>query len=498
MNTELIDISPTRKELRIELDAAAVRTEYDRVSDRYAKQAVVPGFRRGRAPVSVVRQRYKKEIQGEVLSELVPQAVNEAITERALNVIGEPDIHFAAEDELDQLGQKSLALHAHLEVLPEITLGEYRGLEVTRRVRPVTDADVEEVIESLREGSASLQPVEDRGAQPGDTVTVNFRGRFINPPDQEDINVEEVEVELGGAGVLDEFTNNLLGTRSDEERTFTIRYPEDFKAKGLAGKEIEYTAKIAAVRVKELPELNDEWAKSLGDEGVDSVEELHEHIRQTLTEQARIEADNRLRETVVGKLIDAHPVEVPQTLLQRQTYRLLEATLRDLTARGIDPRDPNIEGKALFGRVEHEAKRQLQASLILDRLAEQEKIEVSSEEIEAEVAAFAHAAGQPVEEVRATLTKEGVERSIADRLQTRKALNFVIENAHVSEEEWREEVEAEENPPAVQEAAQVEAAEETATETNKQQSTSGAEQGAGEAHTEEDSNERPTSGSSPQ
>ena len=496
MNTELIDISPTRKELRIEIDAAAVRAQFDRVSDRWAKVATVPGFRPGRAPVALVRQRYKKEIRGEVLSELVPQAVTQAITERALNVIGEPDVHFAAEDELDRLGQKSLALHAHLEVLPEITLGEVRGLEVARRVRPITDVDVEEVIKNWHERSASLQPVEDRGAEPGDTVTANYLGRFINPPEQEDINVEEVDTELGGEDVLEDFTNNLLGARPDDERTFTVRYPEDFKSTGLAGKEIEYTAKVVAVRVKELPELNDEWAQSLGEEGVDSLEALRAKVREALTERARAEAENRLRETVMNKLIEAHPVEVPQTLLQRQTYKVLEATMRDMLTPGIDPRDAGVGGKALCERVQQEARRQLQVSLLLEHIAEQENIGPTNEEMEAEIAALARASHQSIEQVRATLTKEEVERSIAGRLRTHKALDFVIENARVSEEEWREE-EVEANSPAAEATRAEEATGEAMIAANQQQSTNTAQQGAGETQTEESATEPRASGPSP-
>ncbi|MGH9901383.1 MAG: trigger factor, partial [Pyrinomonadaceae bacterium] len=194
MKTELVDVSPTRKELKIEIDAADVRAEYDRVSDRYSRLATVPGFRKGHAPRAVVRQRYKNEIRSEVLQQVVPQAINDAINESALDVIGEPDIHLDNDAALEKFGERPISIHAHVEVMPEVRLGRYKGLAVTRRTRPVTDEAVEEMIQGLRESSASLQPVEDRGAAPGDTVTVNFRGRFVNPPADEDINVDDVEV----------------------------------------------------------------------------------------------------------------------------------------------------------------------------------------------------------------------------------------------------------------------------------------------------------------
>src|SRR2546421_2455593 len=229
MKTELVDISPTRKEIKIEIEADTVRKAYDRISDQYAKLATVPGFRRGHTPRSVVRTRFKDKIRGDVLQELVPQAVQDAIEEHKLEAIGEPELHLDnAEGLADKFGTEPISLHVHVEVLPEVTLGEYKGLEASRRVRPVTDEDVDRVIEGLREASASLQPVEDRGAEIGDTVTVNFNGKFVETPEAEDINVEDVDVELGGEGVQEEFTDNLLGVKADEERRFTVNYPEDF------------------------------------------------------------------------------------------------------------------------------------------------------------------------------------------------------------------------------------------------------------------------------
>ncbi|HWT02529.1 MAG TPA: trigger factor, partial [Pyrinomonadaceae bacterium] len=294
MKTELVNLSPTRKEIKIEVEADAIRSAYDTISDRYAQLATVPGFRRGHAPRSVVRTRFKDKIRGEVLQELVPQAVQDAIAEHGLNVIGEPELHLDNAEELANFGSGPISLHVHVEVLPEVTLGDYKGLEAGRRTRPVRDEDVERVIEGLREASASLEPVEDRGAELGDTVTVNFLGKFVEAPDEEDINVEDVDVELGGPGVQQEFTDNLMGVRADEERTFTVEYPPDFSSKGLAGKKVEYVATATAVRRKELPEVDDEWAKSLGEE-FESVASLREKVREDLEKRAGVESDNRVR-----------------------------------------------------------------------------------------------------------------------------------------------------------------------------------------------------------
>lgn len=442
MKTEIIDISPTRKEVKIEIEATAVRTAFERISARYAKLASVPGFRPGHAPVSVVRTRFKDEIRTEVLREIVPEAIEGAITENALEVIGEPEVHLDNTAGLEKMGQEPISVHVHVEVWPQVELGEYKGLEAARRVRPVTDEDMERVLEGLREQSAALQPVEDRPAQAGDIVTVDFNGKFVNEPEAEDINVEDVDVELGGENVQEEFTEHLLGVRPDDEKTFTVKYPEDFTSKGLAGKEISYTAKVTAVRIKVLPELDDEWAKSLGEE-YDSLATLREKVRENLEERARAESDNRLRTDIMRQLTEAHPFEVPQTFVEHQTKQNLEMVVRDMMQRGVDPRTPELNWEAVQESLKEQSTRDVRGSMLLDRIAEAEQIEVTDEEVAAEIAEYAQATRQTPEQVRAALTKQGGERSIAERLRNRKALELIVENARVSEAEWSEERPAE-------------------------------------------------------
>jgi trigger factor len=438
MKTELVDISPTRKEIKIEIEQEQVREAYDRISAMYSKRANVPGFRPGRAPVSVVRTRFKDEIRGEVVRELVPQAVQDAINENSLEVIGEPDIHLDNEKDLAQLGAGSLNVHVHVEVLPQVELGQYKGLTAARRTRPIKDEDVENVIQALRESSASLQPVEDRPSQEGDTITVNFRGKFLNEPEAEEINVEEVEVELGGEGVYEDFTKNLTGVKPDDERTFTVKYPDDFSSKGLAGKEVEYTAKVTGVSRKELPELDDEWARSLNEES-DSVATLRQKILEDLQTRAGTESDNRLRNELLGQLVAAHPFEVPETLVEHQSNHHLESIVRDMLGRGIDPRTQEMNWEQVREQLKTQAEHDVRSSLLLETIADRENIEVSQEEINAEIESFAQASRQTPQQVRDALTKQGGERSIADRLRNRKALDLLLENASISEAEWLEE-----------------------------------------------------------
>ena len=445
MKTELIDVSPTRKEIKIEIEPEQVRDSYDRVSERYAKSANVPGFRRGHAPRSVVRTRFKSEIRSEVLRELVPDAINEAIGKHSLATIGEPDVQLDNAEALERLGEDPISVKVNVEVLPEIKLEKYKGLEAGRRVRPVSDEDVDHMIEGLRDASASLQPVEDRGAESDDTVTVNFYGNFLDSPDEEDIKAEDVEVVLAGAGVQQEFTDNLLGVKPDEERTFTVEYPEDFSSKGLAGRKVEYRAQVTALRRKELPEVDDEWAKSLGDE-FDSLATLREKIREDLDKRAAAEADRRIRNDVMRKLLETHKFEVPQTLVEQQTSHRLESVIRDMIGRGIDPRHSELNWEGARNELKEQAETDVRATMLLEQIAEEEKITVSDEEVEAEIDAIIATSRQPKEQARAALTKDGGERSIATTLRNRKALDLLVENALVTEEEWSEE---EEKAPAI-------------------------------------------------
>jgi len=435
MNTELIDVSPTRKEIKIEIEPARIRSAYDRISQQYSKAATIPGFRPGHAPTSVVRTRYKSEIRSEVLRELLPDAVNEAIAEHSLNALGEPNVQLDNTEALERLGDEPLTVRVELEVLPEVTLSEYKGLEATRRTRQVTDADVDKLIEAWRDSSASLEPIEDRPSELGDIVTVNARGKELDQADAEEFNVDEVQIELGGVNVQKEFTDNLLGVHPDDTRTFLVEYPEDFSTPGLAGKKVEYVTHVISVQKRVLPELDDEWVQSLG-AGFDSVEILKTKAREDLEARATMDSDRRLRDELLRKLLDAHPFEVLETLVEHQTQQRMQSLAQQMMNQGYDPRSQNLDWERAREELRGQAESDVRASMQLEEIAEAENITVSDEEVEAEFEAIATASQQPLEQVRAALTKDGGERSIAHRLRNRKALDLLIENARVTDAEW--------------------------------------------------------------
>jgi trigger factor len=384
-----------------------------------------------------VRTRYKNEIRTEVLRELVPDAVNNAIIEHSLDAISEPDVHLENEETLERLGEDSITVKVGIEVPPEVTLGEYKGLAATRSTRPITDDDINQTIESLREGLAAMVPVEDRASELGDTVTINALGKEVDEPDAEEIKVDDIEVILGGPNVQKEFTENLTGVKPDDKKTFTVEYPADFSTAQLAGKKVAYEMEVTAVRRRELPEVDDEWAKSVGEE-FDSVDKLKKSIREDLEARAKAESDNRLRADLVRTLVAAHQFEVPQSWIEKQTNQRFESVLRDMMQRGIDPRKQQVNWQGAREELKAQAEEDVRATLLMEQIADAENLTVSDEEVEAEIELMAQMSRQPIEQIRAALTKHGGERSIAQRLRNRKALDLLIENANITDAEWND------------------------------------------------------------
>lgn len=273
-------------------------------------------------------------------------------------------------------------------------------------------------------------------------MTINARGNYVDEPEAEEMKVDDVEVLLGGPGVMEEFNQNLTGVKPEDTRTFVVEYPADYNTAGLAGKKIEYVAEVTAVRRKELPELDDEWAQSLGGD-FDSVATLLAKVREDLEQRSEVESDRLLRDDVLRKLLDANKFEVPQSLVDHQTRHRLEGVAREMINRGIDPRSEQLNWEGAREELRGQAEDDVRVSMLLEKIAETESIIVSDEEVEQEIEALANAARQSKEQVRAALTKDGGDRSIAHRVRNRKALDLLIENARITDAEWTEKKEAE-------------------------------------------------------
>lgn len=441
MKTELVEISAVEKELKIEIEPQVLRAAYDKISQRYARVADVPGFRRGNAPISLVRNRYKEEIKSDVLREVVPERVSEAIQEHGINPLSEPDLHIDNVENVKLDGSQPLSMHVHLEVMPELETPNYKGLEGVRRMRPLDENVIDEMINEKRRGEEFFEPAEDRPAQDGDTIIVDLHGKFADQPETEPLDVENMEILLDSGNKDDLFTEHLLSVTVDEERTFTVDYPENFPSEGLAGKTVEFTARVNSIGVKQLPELNDEWVKSL-DEEFESVTDLREKLRQDLEDMSKYESDNRLRDELVGQLIDTNPIEVPKIFVQRQAEALLNNFAMEMQRRGADiQRAKQDFWEVVFRSMLPQAEREVKGAFLLGKVAEAENIEISDEELNEEIENIARLTQQTPQDVRRILEsgEGGGENNLIERLRTRKAVDAVVENAVITAGEWVEE-----------------------------------------------------------
>lgn len=443
MKSELKVISPTQKEIHLQIDADAVREAYGRVSKKYASRASVPGFRKGLVPLDVVRLRFKEEIKSDVLQEVIPQKVTDAIREHQLSPLSEPQLHLENHETVKVNGSEPLNLHVHVEVMPDIPEPKYKGIEVVRRVKPVENGEVENLIAERLLREAALIPVEGRASTVGDTVIVDLEGRFDDQPDADPITATDLDVVLGDELIEASFTDNLKGVKQDEEKEFTVAYSDDFTSPALAGKTVHYKAKIKSVGLSEVPELNDEWAKSL-DEGYKSLADLRKRLKADLEKVSAADADARVRNNAVAKLIETNAFEVPNSLIENQARNLLNDFARDLQQRGVDLNQ--VEQSFIemaYSNMRQQAERDVRGALLLDKVAEAEKVEVAVEEVDAEIAKMADYYRTTPDELRTQLDKQGggVE-NIRNNLRTRKSIEALMSHAKVTEGEWIDEAAA--------------------------------------------------------
>lgn len=435
MNITVTDQEQCKKQLRLEISAETVRTETDKIAADLARKVSVPGFRPGHVPKSVVKTRFRKELRDEMLSHLLPHSLGDAIREKDLKVVGEPSV-----EDLKFKDDESIDVTFNVEVAPEFTLSSYKELPLTRHDYKIRDEDVESTINRLRAGQAELVPVEDRPAQIADIVTVNLKGKVdVNAGEAaespvEDIEQEDLEIELGASGVLKEFTEALTGAHAGDNRTFAVDYPADYKPEKYAGRRVNYSAEVIALRVKEIPELDDDFAHSVGEE-FDTVEELRSDIRSRLEKEAEQKSEAELRSSTMEKLVDRNRFDVPEYIVEKQIDSRMKALFRQMSSQGMDPRLLKIDWGTIREGQQERAEREVRGSFILERITEIEKIEVSEEELGNEIKQFAESVGQTEEVLRARLTKENTLDSIREQVKHRKALDFVIASAEIRSEE---------------------------------------------------------------
>ncbi|MGI9104109.1 MAG: trigger factor [Terriglobales bacterium] len=419
----------TRREIQVEIPADVVSRETENVVRKMQSVARLPGFRRGKVPSTVIRQRFAEEIKSEVVESLVPKYFHDEAGRQKLVPVSQPrvsDLHIAEGE--------PLRFKATFEVLPEIEVSGYQELRVEKPDTAVTDQEIDESLNRLREQHATFTAVEGRALADGDFAQVALEGLPKasaggpeEPPTAEQpkpVHLDDVMVELAGANTVREFSDNLRGTNPGDTRSFEVSYPADFSDQRLAGKTFAYTVNVKAIKQKNLPELNDAFAKELGE--FETLDVLKQKIREGLEHEKQHEAEREGKEKILDELVKRNDFQVPDALVDRQVDLRLERGLRALASQGMRPEDmKKMDFNRLRAGQREAAAREVKASLLLDKIAEAEKIEVSDQEIDAEVEALATQTKQSADAVRARLTREGALDRIRNRLRNDKALDFL-------------------------------------------------------------------------
>jgi trigger factor len=442
VKTEFIDVSDTQKNLVVEIPSTIVDAEIDKVARDYSRAARVPGFRPGKVPAKVVRQRFRDQILHDVAHGLIPRAVDEALRERGVEPVDTPDIRDVVVEE----GQP-LKFIASFETVPPIEPGDYASITVQQKGTTVSEAAVDEALNNLRERAARYEPVEARGIQLGDSVVMDLaRTAFPKSGADEPLIViageapppkppaepqtdkhDDVTVEIGGTANPPGFDQQLMDLHENQEKTFDVRYPEDYAIEELAGTTVSYSVSIKAIRKRVVPDLDDEFAKDLGE--FENLGALRARVRADLEHEAKHESEREARGELLRQLASRVTFDVPSALLDREIDRRMEDFVRRLMDQQIDPMKVNINWEEFREKQRDAASEAVRGALALDEVARREHLSVSEADVNAEVERYAERSGRAAAAVRAKLEKDGGIARLYSGLRREKTVDFLLSKA---------------------------------------------------------------------
>src|ERR1700724_2572809 len=411
-----------RRELDLEIPADEVTKAMERVAKEFARVARVPGFRPGKAPVSLIRRRFADDIKGEVVQSLVPQRVEQAVTEQKLTPVSQPQV-----EKLDFTEGQPLKFRAVFEVLPEFELANYKDLDLEMPVLEITDEDTNKALQEMSERAATFAPVEGRAVENGDFVQL----KLVGTPDGggEPLRADSVLCHIGAEETMEPFNENLRGANIGDHKNFDVAYPADYPDAKLVGKTYHYAVEVLGIKNKKLPELNDEFAKDVSD--ATTLDELKTKVRENLEHQRDHKHKELLREKVLAAIIKLHDFPVPESLVQHQMDVRLERFVRQLAGQGVDPRAVNVDWVTLRSRQQERSSDDVKAELIVDRIATAENIDVTDEELNHELEHAATHSGESAAAIHARLTKQGTLDRMKAKLRSDKTLDWLAQNSRI-------------------------------------------------------------------
>ncbi len=422
MLIDLSDVSPIRKQVEVEIPAEAVSSAFQTVTGEFARHAKVPGFRPGKTPKGVILQRFRKDIETEVIDRLLPEYFSEAISGKEFEPVGNPGLKSV--DTLEE--GKPVRFVAEFEIKPPIQLREYRGIEVTDQPVEVTEAEIDEIVERYRDRASTFVPAGDRGADEGDYVVIDITS---SGEGVETRTSEGYLMQMGEAAPLPELNDAVRGKTIGEEASFEKVYGEDAPNEQVRNKTVRYHVVIKDLKMREKPAVDDELAKAanLGE----TVAEMRDRIREDLRRHKEHEALQSKRQQVGKELVMRHEMEVPYALLSEEMTRSMRNYARFLASQGVDIEKADLDWQEVGKNLEPEARDRVKRSLILEAIAKKEGIEISDVEVDAEIRKAASGTDQEFAEVRQRLRADGGYEALRESIAQEKALEMVVQAAEV-------------------------------------------------------------------
>ena len=410
------------RELVLDIPADEVSKTYRKVVANYRKYAKIPGFRAGKVPESVVKRRYATEIRKDVIDGLLPEHFNKAVEESGIRPVGQPQVTELSVDDGAPLHVKAV-----FEYIPAFSIEGYQSVTVPKPPVEITEEEFQEELAHLRESRATVEPVEeDRALVDGDWAQITYKGLIEGDSEESPLAGEDTLVEIGGKDTVEAFSSALRGAKPGQELKAEVVYPADYAESKLAGKTVAYDVEVKAIKKRTLPVLDDDFAKELG--AYQSFADLEERVREHLAARKRRSVEGETKDRLFAALTEKYPFPVPESLVQEQIDARLDRGLRALAAQGMDTEQMRkLDFARLRAAQRDSATAEVKTFILLDRIAQEENISVSDEEMDHELQLAALQSREPLDALKVRLTEDGGLARIREQLRREKTASVLYE-----------------------------------------------------------------------
>jgi trigger factor len=410
------------RELVLDIPVEEVSKAYGKVVSNYRKYAKIPGFRAGKVPETVIKRRFAAEIKKDVIDGLLPERFSKAVVELGVKPVGQPQVTELTIDEGAPLHVKAV-----FEFIPEFSIEGYQGVTVDKPSVEITEEEFQRELEQLRDSRATIEPAEeDRALVDGDWAQISYKGLIENEAEAAPVAGEDTLVEIGGKDTVEAFSTVLRGAKVGQELKAEVIYPDDYAEAKLAGKTVAYEVEVKAIKKRIVPELNDDFAKELG--AYDSLLDLENRVREHMANRKRRSVEGETKDRLFAALIERYPFPVPESMVQEQIETRLERGLRALAAQGMDTEQMRKLDFARLRVAQRDgALAEVKTSILLDRIAQEENIAISDEDLDKELQLAALQSREPIDVLRSRLTEDGGLARIREQLRHEKTANLLYE-----------------------------------------------------------------------